>query len=72
MQTNLSSDQAIAIAKTADIAPVFKKFLCMASAYEEDGKVFWSVTSASKGAQEIVYVDDETGKIVRTKHISTR
>ena len=72
MKTNLSTEQAIAIAKTADIAPLFKEHLSVATACEENGKVVWSVSSLSKGAQEIVYVDDETGVIVKTKHVGVR
>ncbi|MBI1422111.1 MAG: hypothetical protein GC149_01510 [Gammaproteobacteria bacterium] len=72
MKTNLSSAQAIAIAKTADIESLFKENLSVATAVEENGKILWSVSSLSKGAQEIVYVDDETGVIVRTKHVGVR
>jgi hypothetical protein len=72
MKTNLSSEQAVAIAKTADIEPFFKENLSVATAGEENGKILWSVSSLSRGAQEIVYVDDETGVVVRTKHVGTR
>lgn len=72
MKTNLSSEQAVTIAKTADIEPFFKDKLCEATAIEENGKILWSVSSLSRGVQEIVYVDDETGVVVRTKHVGVR
>jgi hypothetical protein len=71
-KTTLSETQAIAIAQAADIDPVLKEFLCLANTVERNGRTIWCVSSASKGAQTLVFIDDETGKIVETKLVGKR
>lgn len=72
MKTKLSNEKAVEIAKTADIDNAAREQLSIATAIEENGKIVWSVSSLVKGAKDIVYVDDETGTIIRTKHVGIR
>lgn len=72
IQAKLSNEKAVEIAKSVDIGKAAREQLTIATAVMENSRIVWSVSSLVKGAQEIVYIDDETGEIIKTKHVGVR
>ena len=70
--TKLTERQALAIAQSADIPAAYKNNLRLAIPESKAGKVLWTVTSLSRGSNDLVVVDDETAQIVEIRHVGVR
>ena len=72
IQTRLSADEAIAIARSATSDDLMSRHLALTTVEERDGAVVWIVTSSTVGQMLQVIIDDATGKVLDARHIGLR
>lgn len=72
LNARLTAEQAVALAKNADIPEIDKEDLCTAAVENKNGKAIWTATSLSKGSQFLVLIDDETKMVLESKREGVR
>lgn len=72
IQTRLSADQALAIARKATSSDALSRHLGPTTVEERSGSVVWLVSSATVGGMLEVSIDDATGEVLDVRHVGVR
>lgn len=72
IQTRLSADQALAIARSATSSDAMSRHLGPTTVEKRSGSVVWVVSSATVGRMLEVLIDDATGEVVEVRHVGVR
>lgn len=72
IQTRLSADEALAIARSATSGDSMSQHLARTTVEERSGSVVWIVSSATVGSMIEVSIDDATGKVLDVQRIGVR
>lgn len=72
METRLTKEQVLVIARNSDVPDDFKDEFCSATAKLLNDRILWEVSSHIIGAQYLVFVDDATSKITEIKKVGVR
>lgn len=71
--TRMTEDEVIAVARTAvPESEMVARTLANPRCADHQGKLIWTVSSATKGAGVVVEVDDATGAVVGRRYRSGR
>jgi uncharacterized membrane protein YkoI len=72
IQTRLSAEQALAIARSATSNDALSRHLGPTMVEQRSGAVVWIVSSATVGQVLEVSIDDATGEVVDVRHVGVR
>jgi uncharacterized membrane protein YkoI len=72
IQTRLSADQALAIARSATSGDALSRHLGHTVVEERSGSVVWMVSSATVGQMLEVSIDDTTGEVLDVRKFGVR
>lgn len=72
IQTRLSADEALAIARSAASNDAMSQHLGPTTVEQRSGSVVWIVSSATVGRTLEVLIDDATGKVLDVRHVGVR
>jgi hypothetical protein len=72
LPTRLSSDQAIAIARSAAADDPDRDLLTITTVERRSGKAIWIVSPASMGRRLVISIDDATGEVLDKQHLGVR